>query len=523
LGSDIVRIFVENQGADLTSLHATSVRVSQSKAARRSMGATAGIVAEFALAMLLACVTYGLPVVAGGLLGSAAITAIAVTVTVVISVVLSATSFRGFLFYWFALVVLQNAFVGAWFPDSYSDSVPAAVTEAKTVAALTAIGCSIAPMVRYLRARRGPFIAIVIYIVLILVNIQGFSDSAVAYLRNFLLPVLLLVFFASRTVKLDRAKRLELLWTVILFVSVVLVSGTLLEYGVSTPVWRDVFHATSIEALQGLSTSTSIAGFELPRVAGFIVEPTNAGYLATAVIVVALVAKLAEGRSGRYGHVVAAVLAGSFVLVGAAAKNGLLMLAVAAVCWIVARRTQRTGLVFFLCSTLSLLAVVTYSSMVQGRFLLPALISDPVSVAGGDSTTFHLAGLFAGTIGALDTPFGHGIGVGGNFSKISTGSSWDDWLGTGGESSWGVLGYQAGVAGLALLLISVVLLSKRWGLAATIALCVWSTSAMYAEAIFGPQSAALLLLTAALVRHEPEGTLEKGKQMQRRNAYGAIS
>jgi hypothetical protein len=124
-------------------------------------------------------------------------------------------------------------------------------------------------------------------------------------------------------------------------------------------------------------------------------------------------------------------------------------------------------------------------------------------LVGGDSTTFHLAGLMAGIQGGVRTIIGHGLGVGGNFSSIGGAESaltGAEKVATGGESAWGVLSYQTGIVGLVLLIAVLIVFGRNWGSLTLVALIIWSITAMFAEASFGLQVSAMIMTGSALLR-----------------------
>lgn len=65
-------------------------------------------------------------------------------------------------------------------------------------------------------------------------------------------------------------------------------------------------------------------------------------------------------------------------------------------------------------------------------------------------------------------------------------------------SSWGVLAYQAGILGIVLFAATVASLCKHLGRRSAVLLSAWTSAAMFAEALFGPQAAGLIVVAAAL-------------------------
>jgi hypothetical protein len=85
-------------------------------------------------------------------------------------------------------------------------------------------------------------------------------------------------------------------------------------------------------------------------------------------------------------------------------------------------------------------------------------------VASGD---YHVIGLVRGVSGFLQDPFGHGIGVGGNLSALAQSTSaWLNFEHNGStfalESALGVVLYQLGLAGIALIALFVSTFRLLW-------------------------------------------------------------
>lgn len=463
-------------------------------AARRSTVATA------LYSLLLALVSYGLPVVAANWVSSEWVVLIAVVVVVVPTTIFMLFSFEGYLYYWLALALTQNSFAGLWLTHGEA-FVSIAVTEMKTVSALTAIILSLPTIWRLLLRIPGLGPLAAVFILVLLLNLRSTDAAAIAYARNFILPIAMLLLVAANTWQLARQTRLLVLRDLVVFVTLLLSVGALLESILGSRAWREFFHIDNIAALGEVSDRTTVFGVELARVGGFIIEPTNAGYVAAGLSLAIVVLLFRENLGGSMALRALLALA-VLLLVGAAAKSGLLMLVVAGVGWLYLRTKVGVLWAFILSWLTSFALIATYVVMVKGPSALSNMFSNPLAILGGDSTTYHLAGLISGIQGGLSSPLGHGLGNGGNFGKAQGDVTNDFWITSGGESSWGVLAFQLGLVGLLALLGILVVVARSWGISSAVILCGWAASAMFAEAIFGPQTAGLLMISAALLRVE---------------------
>jgi hypothetical protein len=131
---------------------------------------------------------------------------------------------------------------------------------------------------------------------------------------------------------------------------------------------------------------------------------------------------------------------------------------------------------------------------------------------------FHVLGFLGGYHGFLANPFGHGIGVGGNFSTVaSSGVNWQRSQHMGAtdfamESAVGVLLYQMGIAAAAIFAVFIVLCkmapfgSSNRGLRLPqrrdilfIALMVVAVNGVFQEEAYAPYAAGLYAMLCAII------------------------
>lgn len=412
--------------------------------------------------------------------------------SIIVTLLLSPTAM---LSYWIMLAVTQNFFVGVWHANSDA-SIPLVVTESKTIALVLGLMISLGPILNYLKERPRLGVSICAYFLLVLIFVRSFDSASLAYLRNFLAPISIAILAAVVTREMSRNERVRYATQLCLVVVTVALVGSLAEVAMGSGGWRTFVNAASSGALSSLSESTSLFGIELARTGGVFVEPTNAGYVAALAVLILILftrPQRVEAGVGRIGLV--GIIAGLVVMGLAAAKSGVLMLAIAMVCMVLFRSRLRLSAAFLLGWFASFTMTAGYVLLAKGPSTFFRGLANPIVLVGGDSTTFHLAGFLYG-MGSL---FGHGVGEGGNFNRIS-GQPWLPWLSTGSESSWGVLAYQVGLIGLLAWLMALISMGRHWGKASAVVICAWSAAAMFAEAMIGPQVAGLAMVGAALLR-----------------------
>lgn len=475
-----------------------------------------------AVALLLAFLSLVAPSMAGAALPEAAVAITALGVVGLSTAALARDHFALYLLYWLALVLFQNLFAGAF--DLQGEApVPLVVTEAKTISAVIAAVVNAPSIVALFRRFPSLFLATAIYLVLVAANVGQLTTPAIAYGRNFLFPVIFLVLLAAKAREMTRIDRLRLLQFLLYFSSFVLGAGAVLEWLLSTELWRDSLNASQNGTLNSLATNTTILGVEFQRFGGFLIEPINQGYLAASVVVALVLLALARPSVTSQPLFWFAVISAGLALVMSVAKNGALMFALAAVALVLTRYVRRSWVAISLTALAGFIATMFYASTIQGADYLVRAFTDPLGAVGGDSSTFHVAGLITGVSASFaNFPLGAGLGQGGNFSRIERGETglrfYEGWLDTGAESAWGVVAYQIGLPALVVFVLILVLLGERLGRFATVLLAVWFAAATYSEAFTGPISSSILLMSAVLLGDSEFGPHPAVSQMGARNS-----
>jgi len=177
-------------------------------------------------------------------------------------------------------------------------------------------------------------------------------------------------------------------------------------------------------------------------------------------------------------------------------KGALIMMLFVSGCWLATRVLGATVTLWA-----GLLALVAYVAV--GLY---------VGLQIGD---YHVIGFFGGWNGLLHAPLGRGLGSGGNFSEEFSSIDWNAAQQAGAvdgaaESAIGVLLYQMGIAGFAVLGLYFLIGLKVWrlyaesglltqGLAAFGVFVVLANGVFQEEALFSPTAMALMLCLAGLV------------------------
>ncbi len=336
-----------------------------------------------------------------------------------------------------------------------------------------------------LKRYRRPVIWYGLFAVVVVGHVSSLGGATLPYLRNFLIPLATVLLIVAITAQWSEDRRSDLLRVVVRYSTAVLTIGTVAEALVGSSAWRSMVNVDKNAALNSLSSVTSFLGIQIDRTGGFIVEPTNAGYIAAAVIIIATLVSIQGPRSVRTGMYVCIALCG-WVLISSGAKSGLLMLLVASISGVTYARSKRVWGGLLGGWTISLLVVLAYVAVATGPGKAVSVFTDPLGIVGGDSTTYHLAGLVAGMKHAVTEFVGAGIGNGGNFARIA-GAPVSRWILTGGESSWGRPRLSAGILGIVLFAATVASLCKHLGgKRSAVLLSAWTSAAMFAEALFGP-------------------------------------
>lgn len=457
-------------------------------------------------AVLLATVTYGLPLVVGGSFGSPMVIAtLSVTVTLVCTALLVHANIEFYFAYWISLVAVQNAATGLWVPPGL-ESVPLIVTESKSVSIVFA-GVICLPAIMRLRwSAKTVIYAWIVYCLWVVLSVRAIDMAMFAYARNFLLPLAIFIFVVAVTEKFDEEQRHRMAEKLAVLVFWFAAIGISLEALIGTERWRSLFNADRLDNLTSLSEMTRLFGFQLSRHGGFVMEPTTAGYMLGMVMAVAVVMLLrSDGRPKTMQGLI--VLVGPVLLFLTGAKSAWLMVALLGLTIAVARLKLRPAVTIVTTATAAFVIVSLYLAVVHSPRAVIAAFSEPTSIVGGDSTGHHYGGLLAGIIEGTMRPIGYGLGEGGNFSHLAGTEGrliFREKVATGGESAWGVLSYQTGIVGLLLLLVVVVLIGKRWGPDTLVLLVGWLVAAMYAETVFGVPTASYLMVGAALLRTETQ-------------------
>ncbi|MEJ1194033.1 hypothetical protein [Pseudarthrobacter sp. CCNWLW207] len=406
---------------------------------------------------------------------------------------------RHFFMYWLHLVILQNVVSGLWFSDA-EGSVPLVVTEAKTIAIVLALIFHIPKIVKIASTDKLLLSGIVVYAIGLLSNITSFSPVAIATLRNFTVTIAVLFVALACSASTELKERANFLRVILAATTFWLVTGAIGEFFVTTGDWRDFFNADALGGLNSLSETTSLFGVELARIGGFLLEPVNAGYMAASVLVVLWVLRFAE-RERLHSTTDILCFAGSlFALASAATKNGLMMFFIAAIARLLLSRSMSPRLVVLWSGAAAFVVTLGYATLVKGPAYLQAVFTNPVAASGGESTSIHMAGLVSGFQSLIATPFGHGLGTGGNFLKLFDPTvTRVAWLSTGSESAWGTLAYQGGILCVAGLVVIVLQMARSLGPGSTVLLAVWASAALFAESFFGPIASSVLMIAAAYV------------------------
>lgn len=454
----------------------------------------------FIFATAGALAVYAVPLTFVGQLPTGVILSLSLAVVLTATILTTVVSLELFMLFWLALCFLQNFAVGVFVPDHVT-LVPIYISESKTISVVFAMLFMFPLAMQNLRPYKRPLAWFICFFVAILLHISSLGGATFPYLRNFWIPLGTLFLIISLTGSWSEKRRATLITAVVWYGTTLLAVGTFLELLVGSELWREYLNVEKNSALNSLSTVTSLFGIRIERTGGFLVEPTNAGYVAAILIIVAVLtaSNTDDQKKGMYWC--AAICAAT--LLSSGAKNGILMLVVASIGGFAYSRARRVWSGLIAGWGVSFFVVFAYVAAMKGVGNTVAAFGNPISIVGGDSTTYHLAGLIAGMEHAATSFIGAGIGNGGNFARIA-GAPLSLWILTGGESSWGVLAYQAGVFGIGLFLATVASLCKYLGHDSAVLLSSWTSAAMFAEALFGPQVASIVVVAAALSLVTPE-------------------
>ncbi|WP_029153993.1 hypothetical protein [Microbacterium gubbeenense] len=459
------------------------------------------------ICFILSAASYTVPIVVNEL-GAVFGDVTSILIVIALSAGLMMVSPFLFLTYWMFLVLTQAWWTG--FVSSFFDSSPSlAVTESKTVAIVVATIIAIPRIVQYLQSQRFLACAILLYFLTIVISIRDITPEAIAYARNFVVPFLISLVVISSTTAFSQRLRRNYFRFIVSATLLLLAIGSLAEHIVGTARWRHTLNADNQASLESLSTWTNFFGIRFERIGGLMVEPVTSGYVAGGAVVGAILLFVTSSEKSRRALVLlsASILVGGFVLISAATKASLLMVAIAVLAYLIAILVPvRGNSAFVIVGTwiISLAMILTYLGLDKGFEGIFNLWREPMGLIGGDSTAIHLAGLVYGIQGGLNRIFGNGLGVGGNFQRNFADElselDFATWLASGSESGVGVLAYQLGLVGLIAFVLLLVVMGNSWGRPATVLLAVWSATSLLAESMMGPLVAALFFVGAALLK-----------------------
>lgn len=250
------------------------------------------------------------------------------------------------------------------------------------------------------------------------------SDAPVftrlAYMRSFLLPVAIVMAGRSAVAKEFRPA-LGFIFAQVAAATILGIIAYLLNTSES---WVELGghyfqfkHGGSENLLPGI-WSTTFFGMRFLRFGGTLLDPIAFGYWSLGAVVAAFIL-----RRWLLG---ALFCIGIFLSLSKGALLGLIIVLLLGF-WHLWRGNAPLRL------------LVLFGTLVVAA-LLPILSSE-----GKGSFWVHLEGAQRGVGAAVSSPLGHGLGTGGNWTGITTGTV--D-LETGSESGFGVIGYQLGIVGL---------------------------------------------------------------------------
>ncbi|WP_430883949.1 hypothetical protein [Fusibacter sp. JL216-2] len=261
--------------------------------------------------------------------------------------------------------------------------------------------------------------------------------NRIAYLRNF--SFVFIYFYIGRMLRLggNEAKRL-MDWLFLLAVGVV-VFGFVEVTFISSEMWfnglfdlKRVYIAKTLSRYEHLLRNgvplmwfSKLGGVFYRRMVSIYMEPVNLSYFLSVPLLWSFITE-------KHKFLSTLLLFGACCTLG---KGGLL--------------------IFFL--SLGLIMYVSYSNennfnklLLKCFVILLAVVLLSFNFIK-DSALPHFIGLLSIPSNLVEHPVGNGLGVGGNFARISgLVSSRAEWLKSGGESATGTIAYQLGVPGLLL-------------------------------------------------------------------------
>lgn len=351
-------------------------------------------------------------------------------------------------------LVMQNALIGAF--ANLADELPRLTTliliEGKSVLAVTILATlGTARIVRPHRVavpaprrRVSTFFVLagMLALLCLVQALRGQADvlSRLAYMRNFNMPFVYVtigyLLFRRASVGLSPWRPLS--------VAVIGVGlwSSVIQLGYRDE-WDRLFDPPRLAAIRGpFSDQGGLPGLVVDRAPGIIGEGVNASYMFGSLALLLWV--MGRRRTAAFG-VLAALL--SF------GKGGLALLAVGFLLTVTLRRViwhRRASVARVFVPALLLVGACVAAFIVAS----PRVDSSSIGLFGSRSSAeIHVFGLTRGAQATYATPVGHGLGAGGNFSNIAAGLNIDaqQWLSSGAESAFGVIGYQLGVLGFGLM------------------------------------------------------------------------
>ena len=402
--------------------------------------------------------------------------------------------------------ILQNSLLGIFHGDD--GGIGVIVNETKTILALCVTAVILGKSIVARRLANRLVIVLVLYGLAIIGFSAGFDASFISNARNFAFPVILLATVAVCKPRRDLGG-LRFARILVGIVTAILISGSLAELFLGSEKWKSLLHATALPGLNSLSQTTMFAGFELSRVGGFLLEPVNAGYAATFIVLCVIILMMRGIRHGKISAKLAAydifVIVSCFAVIAlASTKNSLLMIAVGIVGYLLSWIGFPKIWAFISAIIFGIAATFLYTTAIKGPGYIPAALADPVAAAGGESTSIHNAGLISGVKSLFSAPFGHGVGSGGNFYRLYHPSvSRRDWLESGSESAIGTFLYQLGFIAVIVLIAVTVLAFKKLTEESIAVLAAFATASFFAESIFGAIVAIPAFLVIGYLRELP--------------------
>ncbi|WP_151528489.1 MULTISPECIES: hypothetical protein [Corynebacterium] len=470
---------------------------------------------RFGGSLALVLVLYGVPMLLfanGTIIESAVMSLLFVSITALILSLLSPVTA---LLVAILAAVFQNAILGVLHDGS--GNITVVISETKTIIAFILAGVLLLKAVYLQRSTIPLFLTAVVFGLYTIGHNAGLDASFAANARNFLGPVLLMLALAAYTPAARALPRVQL-YVMVSTLSVVLVLGSLLEYAVGSRQWKALLNVEHIAGLNALSEQTIVFGRTATRVGGFLVEPINAGYVASFVLIFALIEIIRQLFVCEHPNGMALGALGTsavFLIITislAATKNSILVVATGIIAYVLLLwwRNHRHW-AFWASVAIGTVLTFAYTTMVKGPSYIVNVWTNPVGTSGGESSSIHIAGLLSGLYSIADNPLGFGVGSGGNFYRLYNPEIPRHlWLESGGESAIGTLVFQMGIIGLLLLAYAIYLVLPRLDTTGVAVLAAWFAAALFSEATFGSIVTVPTLAFAAYLSAHSDPALPRG-------------